>query len=116
MKTNYIFENDDNKLRATALLRATLEFFNKEEGDVLGNSTVTISDKIPAFYVFDSEMTKHGNIGWRQVAKSLGEKFFGVKPDVRIVADLAEKYYAEALYDQKKNKENLYSETPLKIK
>jgi len=93
MKLQFIFEQNDDKLRAEALLDALFEAEGQSIADRFGEATVTVSNKAPAFYIFDTETTKHGNIGWRLAAKSAGEKFFGVKPDVRKVATLAEEKY-----------------------
>lgn len=102
MKLQYIFAHPDDQVRAEVLIRALFESDNKSIEDHLGTTTVTLSDKEPCFYVFDGELTKHPGIGWRLAAKYMGEKFFGQKPDVIKVAQLAEQYYTKELVNQTK--------------
>ena len=94
MKINYIYQNTDDKNRAECLIKALFEAENININDFKGENTLTVScDGSSAFYSFDSELSKHGNLGWRLSAKAAGEAFFGRKPDVRIVASKAEQYY-----------------------
>ncbi len=94
MKINYIYQNPDNKNRAECLLRALFEAENININEFKGENVISVScDGSAAFYSFDSDLSRNGNLGWRLCAKSAGECFLGYKPDVRIVAEKAENYY-----------------------
>lgn len=97
MKINYIYQNLDDKNRAECLLKALFEAENININEFKGENTISVScDGSAAFYSFDSELSKHGSIGWRLSAKAAGEVFLGRKPDVRIVAEKAEYYYEKS--------------------
>jgi hypothetical protein len=102
MKINYIFETQDDDLRAKAVARAVFEDFNTEIGEYKGDVTLTISDKAPCYLIFDGEQTKHPVIGWRLAAKQFSEAIFGVKCDVVKVGAKAEEYYLKAAANKEK--------------